>query len=432
MKRIILPILSVGAILIVVILTVSAFIQGNEKSAVNTPLQESSTLIYGWGKNDDSQYGPADVKGGAFPDDVTELSAGKSHTLALRSDGTVLSWGSNEFGQLGRITKKIFDAEAVAIPYLTDVIHISAKAHYSLALKRDGTIWSWGNNFTGALGTGDNENRSIPTRVEGIDGATSISAGNKFALALRSDGTVWGWGASCNDANKSRTAELLNMFGSSLKQIDGGYYDTNSTGEGSVDQREDCLNENVVGIKSTVARKLSDELTGAVQVSAGYGHGLILKKDGSVWSFGCNLYGQLGARHFDNKTPNSVPRKITTLPEISSISAGFRHSMVLTKEGKVYAWGIDSVVDSEGVKSKSNVPLLMELPEKIMAIKDGHDYSLFVGESGALWGSGMDNFNFFETGMPKFHTTPQQLLAGPVPVNTIGAGAAHILAVKRK
>ena len=134
-----------------------------------TTLSASATeqmKVYGWGDNSNGQTTiPASLSG------VSNVSTSISHSLALKSDGTVVAWGNNINGQ-------------TTIPAgLTDVTAVSAGNGFSLALKSDGTVVAWGKNTSGQA--------TVPA---GLTGVTSISAGDSFALALKSDGTVVSWG----------------------------------------------------------------------------------------------------------------------------------------------------------------------------------------------------------------------------------------------
>ncbi|MEK7453161.1 MAG: hypothetical protein AAB614_02910, partial [Patescibacteria group bacterium] len=124
---------------------------------------------------------------------TTAISGGASHSLALKSDGTVWAWGSNANGELGDGTT-IDKRKPVQVSGLTGVTAISGGAYFSLALKSDGTVWSWGHNYQGKLGDGTTTTRYTPVQVLGLTGVTAISTKNSHSLALKSDGTVWSWG----------------------------------------------------------------------------------------------------------------------------------------------------------------------------------------------------------------------------------------------
>src|SRR5205085_5487960 len=141
---------------------------------------------------------------------VTALAAGASHSLALKTDGTVAAWGLNDAGQLGASTGGTCSGSPcsttpVAVGGLTNVMALAAGASHSLALKTDGTVWAWGSNSTGQLGNGCTiggtcANSATPLQVVGPAGTGTLSevlaiaAGGAHSLALRADGTVYVWG----------------------------------------------------------------------------------------------------------------------------------------------------------------------------------------------------------------------------------------------
>ena len=133
---------------------------------------------------------------------VTAISAGEYHNLALLEDHKVAAWGSNEFGQLGDGTtegpEKCSGYACSKIPIevggLTEVSAVSAGISHSLALLKDGKVMAWGENRFGELGNGTTENSDVPVEVPGLSGVIAISAGGDFSLALLENGTVMAWG----------------------------------------------------------------------------------------------------------------------------------------------------------------------------------------------------------------------------------------------
>ncbi|HVG58062.1 MAG TPA: hypothetical protein VNA24_05865 [Hyalangium sp.] len=122
---------------------------------------------------------------------IMAIAAGGSHSLALRSDGTAWAWGANNAGQLGDGSTTPHST-AVRIPALTGVTALAAGREHSLALRSDGTVWAWGSNHAGQLGDGTEISRPTPVQVAGLTQVIAIAAGSGHSLALRSDGTVWG------------------------------------------------------------------------------------------------------------------------------------------------------------------------------------------------------------------------------------------------
>src|SRR5919112_314307 len=169
-------------------------------------LKNDGTVL-AWGLNQDGQLGdgtntdsstPVEVKDPNDPSGylsgVKALAAGSSHSLALKDDGTVWAWGNNESGQLGDGTNAN-STQPVKVANPSGMEAIAAGAEHGLALKDDGTVWTWGYNFFGQLGNGTTtDSSSKPVQVSELDGIEAIAAGGSFSLALKDDGTVWAWG----------------------------------------------------------------------------------------------------------------------------------------------------------------------------------------------------------------------------------------------
>lgn len=126
------------------------------------------------------------------------VSVGYSHTVAIAGNGTLWAWGLNHFGELGdgtTVSKNL----PVQISTDTDWKSISAGSGataFNLATKENGTLWSWGSNIYGQLGNGTRVNSSIPIQVGTDTDWSIISAGYLHALAIKNNGTLWSWGGS--------------------------------------------------------------------------------------------------------------------------------------------------------------------------------------------------------------------------------------------
>ncbi len=136
---------------------------------------------------------------------LTDLAIGDAHTVALKWDGTVWAWGDNTESQIGdgttlqRLTP-VQVRTSTAPTYLTSVIAVAGGAQHTLALKSDGTVWAWGDNDEGQIGDGTITNRSLSTQVKTgpsafLSGVVALAAGDHHSLALRYDGSVYSWGS---------------------------------------------------------------------------------------------------------------------------------------------------------------------------------------------------------------------------------------------
>lgn len=138
-------------------------------------------------------------------ENVVALSGGENHILALTRDGKVYAWGDNESGALGVRIRRGLGAAAYQLPgqvdHLPKITAISAGDDFSLALDGEGKVWAWGNNTYGTLGVhGDRvESRIVPEPIQGIEKAVAIHAGDYHGFAVLADGRVLGWGSNEHD-----------------------------------------------------------------------------------------------------------------------------------------------------------------------------------------------------------------------------------------
>ena len=363
---------------------------------------------------------------GGLPD-VKAISAGESYTLILKSDGTVWAWGHNGSGILGdgTDTNRNTPVQVVGkdgIGYLTGVTAISAGGGHSLALKNDGTVWAWGNNGSGILGDGTNTDRNTPVQVVGkggidhLDGVTAISAGSDYSLALKGDGTVWAWG--------------WNIY--------------SQLGDGT-----DGLDIYVNAPVQVVGKNGKGYLTGITAISAGGGHSLALKNDGTVWAWGDNSLGMLGGG--TDSRFSSIPVQVVGkngidhLDGVTAISAGSNHSLAVKNDGTVWAWGgNDSSQLGDGTEEKRNTPVQVvgENGEgyltDVTAISANIGHSLALKDDGTVWAWGYNwegQLGDGTDGAYASKTTPVQVVGKDgidylTDVTAISAGGYHSLALK--
>ncbi|HEU4594235.1 MAG TPA: S8 family serine peptidase [Pyrinomonadaceae bacterium] len=170
----------------------------------------SDGTVWAWGSNFEGQLGDGTTNGRATPAQVPGLNgivavaAGEKHSLALKNDGTVWAWGFNSEGQLGDATqtRRLSPVQVVnfAGGPLTGVTQVAAGARHSMVLKDDFSVWTWGYNGFLQLGEGvlPPSNRSTPVRVVNISGAVGIAAGHFHSAALMADSTLRMWGRNGN------------------------------------------------------------------------------------------------------------------------------------------------------------------------------------------------------------------------------------------
>lgn len=176
--------------------------------------------VLAFGENDNGQLGDGTTETVDHPvavvglDDVVKVVGGSQHTVALRRDGTVWAWGRNQYGNLGQgIADDEPHPEPAPVPTLADVVDIASGRDHVLALTAAGAVYAWGLNRSGQLGiglSGDEADRSAPTLIDGIDDGARVFAGGNMSFVLRADGTLWGFGQNFNgQLGTGDTTELV-------------------------------------------------------------------------------------------------------------------------------------------------------------------------------------------------------------------------------
>ncbi|MEI7027393.1 hypothetical protein WBG83_17025 [Paenibacillus sp. y28] len=387
----------------------------------------SETVISGSGKNAHGQLANFSTSGTTstidIPEKVSQVAAGFDHSLALTAEGAVYAWGDNTYGQVGINSAKGVVSGPQKLSSLPLITAVAAGFRHSMALDEGGRVWVWGNNIAGQLGTGDRIDVRKPTLIDLPGKAVRISAGHRFSLVTLDNGKVYGWGAKCEKDTKRTFAELMQLIGQSATGI--SYYVDANADPSSSDTQELCEFQGFVAVSSLIPVEIP-ELAGSLQIVAGFGHLLALQPDGTVKSKGCNAYGQLGYPTADIVPAETIPG----LTNIVELAASTRHSIALDKDGRVWAWGanntgqlgknlgnLEGVFDPEVVKG---------LPA-IASISAGHDFSLALDRDGKIWAWGI-NTSSQAPGIEAASYNSVPKLTSLFNTTTIAAGGAFVLA----
>jgi alpha-tubulin suppressor-like RCC1 family protein len=321
-------------------------------------LKSNGTMV-AWGSNNYGQLGegtaswinnPMPVVQGASGV-VSAVTAGSYHTLALESGGTVLAWGLNASGQLGIGTTTQGNSPA-AVPGLSGVMAVGAGAAHSLAINADGTVLAWGSNTNGQLGDGTTTQSNSPVTVQGLSGAIAVKAGAAHSVALKSNGTMVAWGS--------------NSYG--------------QLGDGTTTQRNiQTLVQGISGISGVSG------VSGVIAAATGDYHTMALKADGTVMSWGSNDSGQLGD---GTTTQRANPVQVSGLGGVIAIAAGSNYSLALKSDGTVWSWGAGAALGDASVAQR-NSPAQIPGLSGVVAVAAGSSFACALTSSGAVqcWGN---------------------------------------------
>lgn len=326
----------------------------------------------------------------------TPVANGAQHSLVINSDGTVFAWGMNTYGQLGNGTTQDSGA-GLEVPGLTGVVSVAAGDRHSLALRSDGTVWAWGDNGQRQLGVPSNTSptSTSPVQVPGLTGVMSIAAGAEHSMAVRSDGTVWSWGANGSGQlgttpTEPSVQEVPGVRGVN-KVVGAGTYSMALAADGSVWAWGDNSSGQTGGSSpSSVTPAPIPGLSGIRSLAAGRFHAMAVASDGSLWAWGSNGSGQLGV---GDTQPRNGAVRVQGVNAPVAISGGDRHSLALMPDGSSWAWGANDI-SQLGIGPSTVDP--STLPVQVLRegggtlangrlIVGGGNQSLVVDSNGIVW-----------------------------------------------
>ena len=310
-----------------------------------------------WGQNDAGQLGLGDTTDRSNPTQVgavgwtlANIGTYGCHQIgAIKTDGTLWMWGANNAGQLGQCDTTD-RSSPVQVGALTTWEKISTggviATSHTLAIKTDGTLWAWGKNGVGELGTGNTTSRSSPVQVGALTDWASVSVGaSSTSFAIKTDGTLWNWG-STSLGKSGRGPGVSNV--SSPVQVGS---DTNWSvvicgGNNSIALKTDNTMwtwgqgaEGRLGDGGTSNQSAPVQIGAAVwsKVSATQGGwGSATRTDGTLWTWGKGASGRLG---LGNTTYYSSPVQVGALTTWDSPSCGDSSGGCLKTDGTIWAWG---------------------------------------------------------------------------------------------
>lgn len=317
------------------------------------------------------------------------VATGGYYTLALETNGTLWSWGYNQFGQLG-IGSTVSTTSPVQIGSDNDWKYINASADCSYAIKEDGTLWAWGSNYFGQVGNGNNTDVYAPVQIGTDADWKIIASGSYHALAMKENGTLWSWGS--------------NQFG----QLGDGSYTW----------------------KNTPAQVGDDD--DWKSISGGYRHTFAIKNNGSLWGWGENNFGALGDGSTINK---NLPVQIGTSVDWKCAAAGNTVTLAIKNDNTLWAWGHnfsgcfgDNYASGD---AGSPIPIQIGSANTWESISCGiSPQTLAIKTDGSLWSWGFNNNGQLGIGSSA-NTFSLNDISGGLVWNSANSGVYHSAAISQ-
>jgi alpha-tubulin suppressor-like RCC1 family protein len=404
---------------------------GSHTLAVNRP----GGRLFAWGSNWAGQVGNATNTDALSPvsiigSGVRSIAGGGSHSLAIMADGTMRAWGDDSSGQLGDDAPLVSKNVPVPVSGISDAFQVSAGWLHTLLLRSNGQVWSWGNDQYGQLGNGDalTANLALPTNTGYLGwrvtagyrhsllwwygGATYIAGDNTYGQCLVDPaGTPSRSSFTYVTNHQARPQAMVGGIGLHTVMIkaDGsllgwGYNGLGGLGNGTTATVQSTAVEPIVGWS----------LDHPVAVDAGTRHSVMLKADGTVWTWGADDQGQLGD---DAALGNKAsPVQVSGLTNVIEIAAGGYHTLALRSDGTVWSWGRDDVGQLGNDASLANQPVPVQVSGSSLTrgIAAGALHSHRITYTGAVLGWGFNGYGQLGT-----NTTTN----APTPVSTLFTNA---------
>jgi alpha-tubulin suppressor-like RCC1 family protein len=282
---------------------------------------------------------------------VTEIVAGDYTSFAVKNDGTLWVWGSNQYGARGDGSSGGNIATPVQVPLPFKVSTPSRHGRHAVAaglgvyaaLDTEGQVWTWGVNWNGRLGDGTTTTHFTPARVlknanpgDYLTGIVTIAAGGGTLAAVDSDASVWTWGAGANGARGDGSTND-SSFPTLVVQADG--------------------------------QNASTPLSGVNEVACGSsGFCIALNRSGAVFGWGNNSFSQLGIAP-GGSSSIAIPIPIPSGSPIDAIAAGSAHGIAQSKDGNVFGWGYNG----RGQLGNGSIGVAQAPPVAMSSGPDGMD-----------------------------------------------------------
>jgi alpha-tubulin suppressor-like RCC1 family protein len=332
---------------------------------------------------------------GAAATRLPVIACGSSHSLAIKADRTLWAWGTNASAQLGLGDYSPYHYTPIKVGNSNNWAAVAGGGEHSLGLRADGTLWSWGYNGQGQLGVGDYNPRTSPT-VVGTAKWVAIAAGLSYSLGIRADGTLWSWGANDvgqlglgyfygmpNIPTQVGNAKWIAVAASSVGQhslglrADGTLWSWGDNGNGQLGLGYFLGSVNIPTQVGTAV--------GWVTIACGGSHSLGGWAFNTLWTWGYNLQGQLGLNDYLQRNSPTLTGLAERVP-----AGGYGHSMSIADGGQLYGFGAngDGQLGVGDWNGRIFPTTEATHAKNWVAVAAGRNHTLGLRRDGTLWAWG--------------------------------------------
>lgn len=324
-------------------------------SSIQTTALRQGGTVWDWGYRPTGDRVLPERMGGIS--NVIGVSRYAGHAVMLTSSGGLFAMGVQGY-PFGTI---------VSVAPETRWQMASAGAGHTLAVAEDGTLWAWGGNSVGQLGTGDYQSYSFPVKIGTNRTWRYVSAGSGYSMAIQKDGSLWGWGQ--------------NTFG----QLGNGR---------QTDER--------------LPFRIGND-TDWETVAVDYYNTAGIKRDGSLWMWGLNDTGNLGV---GNKSMRLTPTQVVNRGSWRDVAVSTFHTIAIKADGTLWGWGSNNqmALGITNISGGSSVPILVSATNNWRVVTVSENNSFVLNSSGALWACGLNGYG--EIGNGTFNPSPVFIRVG--------------------
>ena len=398
----------------------------------HTAALKTDGTLWTWGSDQDGQLGTGQQDpvltgstiGWNTPVQIgtgfAQVAAGYGHTVAVKNDGTLWAWGFNSSGQVGDGTTT---QRSAPVQIGTGFAQAAAGNNHTVAVKTDGTLWAWGANFNGQLGDGTTTQRIAPVQIG--SGFASVAAGSYHTVAVKIDGTLWAWGydsfGQLGDGTTTQRSAPV-QIGSGFAAVAAGQYHSVAVKTDGTLWAWGLNNDGQLGDGTATQRSAPVQVgSGFAAVAAGSYHSVAVKTDGTLWAWGWNSYGQLGVGTITQRT---APVQIGS--GFASVAAGYYHTVAVKTDGTLWAWGWNVYGQlGDGTSTQRTAPV--QIGSGFASVAAGSYHTLAVKTDGTLWAWGANFNGQIGDGTTTQRTAPVQVGSG---FAAVAAGTSHTVAMK--